>query len=413
LKTNTTSNATAIATVTVLPVLIAISFVHLMNDSMQAAVVGLIPILQESLHLTYAQLGWVLFMLNMTSSVMQPLVGTYTDRRSSPYMLPLGMGMSFLGMVALALSPNYWIVLISVVFIGLGSAIFHPEGSRVVYLASGNKRGFGQSLYQVGGNLGGSLAPLMTIYIFLPFGQFGAMWGTLLAGAAIVVLLVLAPWYKRALEAWSEAREKRRAESREGGSTLWIEASHPRVKFAMTLVIFLIFVRSWYHSWLSGFFQFYLRDNYGLTTEQAQIPVFLFLAAGVLGTFVGGVVADKVGIRNMIIFSIAGAAPLALLLPHLPLVWIYPVIVLLGFIILSGFSVMVVYAQFLMPSKVGMASGLTTGLAFGLGAIGSVALGRAADVFGLNDVMLVCSGLPLFGLLSFLLPSEKDGHPAR
>ncbi len=406
---NSNVRQSAWAATTVLPVLLAVSLVHMLNDSMQAVVPALFPILEETLNLSYAQVGWFLFALNMTSSVMQPVVGSYTDRRSSPYLLPMGMGLSLIGMVGIAFAPNFWYVLCAVVFIGLGSAIFHPEGSRIVYLAAGGRRGFAQSVYQVGGNTGSSLAPLMTVYIFVPLGQIGAIWGTAFAALAIAVLLALAPWYKRQLAAWEEMRRQRRAEAI-AASALWEEASHPRVKFAMTVLVLFVFARSWYHASISGFYQFFLKEQYGLTTQQSQIPLFLFLAAGVFGTFFGGVMADRFGLKNTISFSIVGAMPLALLLPHLPLAWVYPAITLLGFVILSGYSVAVVYAQFLMPAKVGMASGLTTGLAFGMGAIGAVALGKAADAFGLADVMLFCSGLPLFGLLVLLLPSEKKGY---
>jgi FSR family fosmidomycin resistance protein-like MFS transporter len=396
-----------ITAATVLPVLLAVSAVHLLNDSMQAVVPAMFAILEESLHLSYTQVGWILFSLNMTSSVMQPFVGSYTDRNPSPYLLPAGMGLSMTGMVGLAYSPNFWFVLLSVMFIGLGSAIFHPEGSRIVYLAAGRRRGFSQSVYQVGGNTGSSLAPLMTVYIFAPLGQRGAIWGTLFAGLAITILLILAPWYKRTLAAWEAQREQRRAVAGPG-STLWTESSHPRVAFAMGLLIFIVFARSWYTASISGFYQFLLKQDYGLTTAQAQIPVFLFLAAGVAGTFCGGLIADRFGMKNTIVFSIVGGAPLALILPYLPLGWIYPVLSLLGFILLSGFSVTVVYAQHLMPSKVGMASGLTTGLAFGMGAIGAVALGKASDVFGLTDVLNVCSYIPVVGLLAMLLPSDRE-----
>ncbi|MFB9275695.1 MFS transporter [Cohnella cellulosilytica] len=393
-------------TKTVLPVLFAISLVHMLNDSMQAVVPALYPILQESLSLSMVQLGWIGFMINMTSSVMQPVVGAYSDKRTLPNMLPIGMGLSLIGMVGLAFSPHFWMLLLAVVFIGLGSAIFHPEGSRVVYFAAGGRRGFAQSIYQVGGNAGSTLGPLMTALIFVHLGQIGAIWGTLFAGFAIAVLLGLLPWYKRKLAEWEEHRTKNAA-ARAAGSTVVEKASHPRLKFAMGMLVFLVFARSWYHSGIGSFYQFYLKFDYGLTTQQAQIPVFLFLAAGVLGTFFGGVLADRFGLKNMIVFSIAGASPLALLLPHLPLFWVYPLIALLGFVILSGFSVSVVYAQFLMPANVGMASGLTTGLAFGMGAIGGVALGQAIDMFGINDVMFAISFFPLVGLFALLLPSDR------
>lgn len=399
------SKTAATTSKAVLPVLLAISMVHLLNDSMQAVIPALYPILEESLDLSLFQVGWISFMLNMTSSVMQPVVGAYSDKRSMPGMLPIGMCLSLIGMVGIAFAANFWFILLAVVFVGLGSAIFHPEGSRVVYFAAGGRRGFAQSIYQVGGNFGSSLAPLMTLFIFVPLGQFGAIWGTLFAGFAIAILLGVLPWYKRKLAEWDVDRAN--SASGKAGSALFEKLDHPRVKFAMGMLIFLVFARSWYHAGLSAYYQFYFVEHYSMTIKEAQIPVYLFLLAGVLGTYFGGVLADRLGLKNMIVFSISGAAPLALILPHLPLFWVYPVITLLGFIVLSGFSVTVVYAQFLMPSKVGMASGLTTGLAFGMGAIGAVALGKAADVYGLQPVMLFCSTLPLVGLFALLLPSDR------
>ncbi|KIL37442.1 Fosmidomycin resistance protein [Cohnella kolymensis] len=395
---------TAASTAAVLPVLLSISLIHMMNDSMQAVIPAMYPILEKTLDLSYAQVGWIGFMLNMTSSVMQPAVGAYSDKRSRSNLLPIAMSLSLLGMVGIAFAPSFWYVLFAVMFIGFGSAIFHPEGSRVVYFAAGSKRGFAQSVFQVGGNAGSSLAPLMTVFIFVPLGQSGAIWGTLLAAFAIAVSFGLLPWYKSKLAEWEL---KRSDAASPDGSTVFTVANHPRVKFAMGVLVFLVFARSWYHSGISSYYQFFLQEHYGLTVQQAQIPVFLFLAAGVLGTYFGGVLADRFGLRNMIVFSISGAAPFSLILPHLPLFWVYPLITVLGFVVLSGFSVAVVYAQFLMPAKVGMASGLTTGLAFGMGAIGAVVLGKAADVFGLQPVMWFCSVLPLCGLFAMLLPSDR------
>lgn len=394
----------AAASLTVLPVLLAISFVHMMNDSMQAVVPALYTVLEKSLDLSYAQLGWISFALNMTSSVLQPVVGTYTDRTSKPYMLPFGMGLSLLGMVGIALAPSFWVVLIAVLFIGFGSAIFHPEGSRVVYFAAGGKRGFAQSVYQVGGNAGSSLAPLMTLFVFVPLGQIGALWGTLFALAAIGALLWVAPWYKRQLADW-----KAKGAVKKGGRSVAssLTLSRGRVAMAMGLLVFIVFGRSWYHAGIGNYYQFFLIEHYGLTAKQAQVPLFLFLLSGVLGTFFGGVMADRIGLKKMIVLSIAGAVPFSLALPYLPLEWVYPVIFVLGFILLSGFSVAVVYAQHLMPTKVGMASGLTTGLAFGMGALGAVVLGKAADVFGMVDVMRSIAFLPLIGLLALLLPSDR------
>lgn len=394
----------AVASLTVLPVLFSVSFVHMMNDSMQATVPALYTILEQSLHLSYVQLGWITFALNMTSSVLQPVVGTYTDRTSKPYLLPFGMALSLIGMIGIALAPSFWVLLLAVLFIGFGSAIFHPEGSRVVYFAAGGKRGFAQSVYQVGGNAGSSLAPLMTLFIFVPLGQIGALWGTAFALAAILALLWVTPWYKRQLAEWKAGgASKRPGKSVSSDMTL----SRRQVLIAMGLLVFIVFGRSWYHSGLSNYYQFYLIDHYGLTAKQAQVPLFLFLLSGVIGTFFGGVLADKIGMKRMIFLSIAGAVPFSLALPYVPLFWVYPITFVLGLILLSGFSVAVVYAQHLMPTKVGMASGLTTGLAFGMGALGAVVLGKAADVFGMSDVMRALAFFPLIGLLALLLPSDR------
>lgn len=386
---------------TMYPVLFAISFVHLLNDSMQSVIPALFPILENAMHLSYAQLGWIAFALNMTSSIMQPVVGLYTDKKSSPYMLPIGMGFSLLGMVGLAFAGNFAMILLSVIFIGLGSASFHPEGSRVAYMAAGNRRGLAQSIYQVGGNSGQSLAPLMTALIFVPLGQFGAIWFTVVAGLAIFVLMFVSNWYSKQLVYFP--RNKKAATTKKKIS----EKLKKQIIFAITLLIFIVFARSWYHAGISNFYQFYLINDYGLSIRGAQYYIFAFLAAGVLGTFLGGPLADRFGKRNLILFSLLGSAPLALLLPYVPLNWVYPVLIVLGFILLSSFSVTVVYAQELIPGMVGLTSGLIVGLAFGMGALGSVVLGKLADLFGLPNIMIFCSLLPLLGILTFLLPTDK------
>lgn len=375
----------------------------MMNDSMQATIPALYTILEESLHLSYVQLGWLSFALNMTSSVLQPVVGTYTDRTSKPYLLPLGMALSMLGMIGIGLAPSFWVLLPAVIFVGFGSAIFHPEGSRVVWFAAGGKRGFAQSVYQVGGNGGSSLAPLMTLFIFVPLGQIGALWGTAFAAAAIAVLLWLAPWYKRQLAEW-KAQSK---SGKSGKSIAGMSVSNRTVLFAMGLLVFIVFGRSWYAAGLSNYYQFFLIDHYGLSKQEAQVPLFLFLLAGVIGTFFGGVLGDKIGMKKMIFLSIAGTLPFAMALPYLSLFWVYPFTFIIGLILNTGFSVAVVYAQHLMPTKVGMASGLTTGLAFGMGALGAVVLGAIADHVGMVDMMRMIAYLPLIGLLALLLPSDR------
>jgi FSR family fosmidomycin resistance protein-like MFS transporter len=381
-------------------ILFAISFVHLLNDSVQAVIPAIFPILAESMNLSFLQLGFIGFALNMTASVMQPVVGWYTDKRPSPYLLPLGMVFTFLGMLGLALSNHYGLVLLSVVLVGVGSAVFHPEGSRVVYMAAGQRRGLAQSIFQVGGNGGQSLAPIMTALIFVPLGQFGAIWFTILAAVAFLVLLYIASWSINRLKMVQPIKKQ----------TTRGEINTERRKqviFGMILLIFLVFARSWYHAGITNYYPFYLIQDYGLTIKSAQVYIFIFLAAGALGTFCGGPLADRFGKRNIIMLSMLCSAPLALVLPHVSLFWAYPIFMINGFIILSSFSVTVVYAQELVPGKIGTVTGLIIGLAFGMGAIGSVALGGLVDVFGLKTIMVLTGFLPLIGLLTILLPSDK------
>lgn len=388
---------------TVYSILFAISSVHLLNDAMQSVVSALFPIFEDSLGLKFGQIGWIAFTLNMTSSVLQPAVGFLSDKKPAPWMLPVGMACSLVGMAGLAYAPSFWMLLLAVVFVGFGSAVFHPEGSRVVFFAAGERRGLAQSIYQVGGNFGQALAPLMTIYIFVPLGQKGAVLGTFLAIAAIIVLLRVVPWYGAQL-AQNGAPVKKKAA---GSGQVVSPYSNKVIAFALTLLLILVFARSWYSAGIGSFYNFYMQDKYGLSIKAAQVPLFIFMAAGVLGTFFGGILSDRFGRKRMMLFSIAGSAPFALLLPHVSLGWVYPVTFVLGFILQSGFSVSVVYAQELLPGKVGMASGLITGLAFGMGGLGSIVLGTAADHYGIIDTMVASSFLPLVGLLSILLPKDR------
>lgn len=403
MQAQTTQKINIIPQDTMYRILFVISFVHLLNDTVQAVIPAIFPILQQSMNLSFFQLGLIGFTLNMTSSVMQPVIGLYTDKKPSPYLLPLGMFCTFLGMLGLGFAPNLYFVLISVVLVGLGSAVFHPEGSRVAYMAAGSRRGLAQSIFQVGGNSGQSLAPIMTALIFVPLGQFGAIWFTILAALAMVVLFFVASWYREQLQVTNVPRKK----VKKGDTKEVSRERKKQVGFALVLLVFLVFGRSWYHAGVTNFYPFYIIEQYGLTIGQAQVYIFMFLAAGALGTFMGGPLADLFGKRNMIFFSMLGSAPLAMILPHVNQFWAYPIALINGFIVLSSFSVTVVYAQDLIPGRVGMVSGLIIGFAFGMGAIGSVALGGLADMYGLTSIMVACGFLPVLGILTMFLPSDQ------
>ncbi|WP_332628962.1 MFS transporter [Halalkalibacter flavus] len=384
-------------------ILLIIGFVHLLNDTIQSLVPAMFPILQQSMGLTFTQLGLIAFSLNLTSSLIQPVVGTFTDRKPSPYALPIGLCFTFIGVLGIAFAPSFLFVVLSVIFIGLGSATFHPEGSRVAYMAAGSRRGLAQSIYQVGGNAGQALAPLITALILVPLGQFGSIWFTILAAIAIGLLFYIARWYSVQINSntifTAPKKPKNKAEN--------TSKKKKTIFMAICLLVFLVFARSWFHAGMTNFYAFYLIEQYKMSIGQAQVYLFIFLAFGAIGTFAGGPLADRFGKRNIIMLSMLGSAPLTLLLPHVGTIVIYPLIAIIGFIILSSFSVSVVYAQELVPGRIGMVSGLIVGLAFGMGALGSVGLGLMADVIGLTNTILFTVTLPLIGILTFFLPSDK------
>lgn len=385
---------------TIYPILIIIGLAHLLNDTLQAVIPAMFPILEKSLQLTFTQLGFIAFTLNMFASVMQPVVGLISDRRPMPYALPIGLASSMIGIFLLSISPNFWFILISVLFIGLGSAIFHPEGSRVAYLAAGPRRGLAQSIYQVGGNAGQSLAPLITALVLVPIGQIGAVWFTLIAAIAVIFLLYIAKWYANRLRNFPRTDEQKvRNET----------SKHLRGSIirALIILVFLVFARSWYQQAIANFYAFYTIEFYGVTIATSQLYIFIFLLMGAIGTFLGGPLADRIGRKNVILISFLVPTPFTILLPHVGSILAILFIAIIGFLILSSFSVAVVYAQELVPEKIGTMSGLIVGLGFGMGAIGSVALGWLIDVIGLKTTMIAISILPLLGVLTFLLPSDQ------
>src|SRR5690625_2460433 len=387
---------------TVYSILMIIGLSHLLNDALQAVIPAMFPILENTLGLTFTQLGLIAFTLNMVSSVMQPLVGLVADRRPMPYALPIGLMSSTIGMLGLAFAPNFWWIIICVMFIGLGSAIFHPEGSRVAFLAAGPRRGFAQSIYQVGGNAGSSLAPLITALILVPLGQFGAIWFTLVAGIAVLLLIYIAKWYQNQFIPTSKEVSIVKEDKKQliiSKRTLWT---------TIIMLVFVVFARSWYQSAISNFYAFYAIEQFEISIAKAQIYIFSFLFMGAVGTFLGGPFADRFGKRNVIIISFLMPIPLAIGLPFANAVISIVLLLLIGLFIMSSFSVTVVYAQELMPGKVGTMSGLIVGLAFGMGAIASVAFGTLIDWIGLTPTMIIVSILPLIGVLSFLLPSDES-----
>ncbi len=385
----------------VYPIMFAIGGVHLLNDSLQAVIPAMFPILEKSMGLTFTQLGLIAFVLNMVASVLQPVVGYLSDRKPKPFALPIGMAFSMVGMAGLAFAPEYWMILVFVIFLGFGSAVFHPEGSRVSFMAAGSKRGLSQSIYQVGGNTGQALAPLISAFILVPLGQIGAAIFILVAALAIFILMKISRWYKEQLIEEKLNNRKRIILSSMANLT------KRQIGTALSLLLFIIFARSFYVISITNFYIFHLIKSYGLTIPQGQLIIFLFLALGAVGTFFGGTMADKIGSKNVIVLSLAVPIPLSLLLPYVQLWAVIILLSLIGFFIMLSFSVTVVYAQELVPSKVGTMAGLTIGLAFGMGAIGSVVIGILMDNIGIYETMIVISFLPIIGLVGLALPRDE------
>lgn len=381
--------------------MVLIGVCHLINDTMQSVIPAMFPLLERDMGLSYTQLGLISFTLNMFASVLQPVVGFVTDKKPMPYALPIGMVSSFVGLAMLILAPNYWMIVVSVLFLGLGSAVFHPEGSRVSFMSAGNKRGLAQSIYQVGGNSGQALAPLISAFLILPFGMYGASVILVLTAIGIFMLTKIALWYKARLEEEKLANVKK----------VLISSLPPLTKkqvgIALGLLFTVIFARSFYTTNITNFYVFYLLEEYGLTIKEGQLLIFLFLACGVVGTFFGGPLSDRIGRKNVILLSVVAPIPLCLALPFVPLWLVVVLLIAIGSLIMISFSVTVVYAQELVPSKIGTMAGLTVGLSFGMGAIGAVAIGLLMDVVGIEKTIVVISLLPLLMLVAVALP--KDG----
>ncbi|GAB4052691.1 MFS transporter [Spirosoma litoris] len=380
-------------------VLYSISLAHLLNDMLQAIIPAIYPLIKVSFHLDFSQIGLVTLAYQLTASILQPFVGFYTDKHPKPFSLAFGMGISLLGLVSLAYASSFYWILASVSLIGIGSSIFHPDSSRVAYLASGGKRGLAQSIFQLGGNAGSALGPLLAALLVVPFGQRSVMWFGLVALFGIVLLTKIGQWYKTvALPKVSKTLTENR-----------VGLSHARIIASMAILLILIFSKYFYLAGMTSYYTFYLMDKFGLSVESAQIQLFIFLASIAVGTLAGGPLGDRFGRKYIIWISILGAAPFTLLLPYANLFWTGVLSVCIGLLISSAFSAIIVYAQELMPGKVGMIAGLFFGFAFGMGGLGSALLGKLADETSINYVFYVCSFLPLLGILTAFLPNlEKE-----
>ena len=378
---------------TAMNVLLALSISHLLNDIIQAVVPSVYPLLKTSFELSFTQIGLITLVYQGTASILQPLVGSYTDRRPLPYSLVVGMGLTLAGLTLLALAWSYPVILVSAVLIGTGSAIFHPEASRLARLASGGKHGLAQSLFQVGGNLGTSLGPLLAALIVMPRGQIHILWFGVLAAVALVLLARLSAWYRRHLTRPPQV-----------GAVAPARLSRAQLGRAMAVLVALLFSKYIYLVTFTNYYTFYLIDRFGLSVAGSQIYLFLFLFAVAAGTIIGGPVGDRVGRKRVIWASILGVAPFALLIPHVGLGLTAGLTFIIGVILASAFSAMLVYAQELVPGKVGLIAGLFFGLAFGIAGIGSALLGMLADQTGIQQVFALVSFLPLIGLLAGLLP---------
>ncbi|CAN5470660.1 MFS transporter [soil metagenome] len=383
---------------TVLAVLFAISFSHLLNDIIQSLIPAIYPLLKTSFHLSFVQVGLITLAFQMTASVLQPFVGLYTDRRPQPYSLAFGMGLTLAGLVLLSQATHYAMVVGAAALVGMGSAVFHPESSRVAHLASGGRHGFAQSIFQVGGNAGTSLGPLLAALIVVPHGQGSMLWFALIALLGIGILAGVGRWYSQHLT---------EAKARPATATMPAGPISPRVWFALAILGVLIFSKYFYLACLMNYYTFYLIHKFHLSVQGAQLHLFLFLFAVAVGTILGGPIGDRYGRKLVIWVSILGVAPFALALPHANLFWTGVLTVVVGIILASAFTAILVYAQELVPGKVGLISGLFFGLAFGIAGIGSAVLGALADRTSIEYVFRLCAYLPLIGLLTAFLPNQR------
>jgi len=384
-------------------VLAAISFCHFLNDLMQSLVPAIYPILKTAYRLDFGQVGLITLTWQLTASLLQPAVGFYADRRPTPYSLPFGMSFTLVGLALLSRAPGFGAILVAVACMGVGSSIFHPESSRVARMASGGRHGLAQSLFQVGGNAGASLGPLLAAFVVLPAGQRAIAWFSAVALLGIVVLSRVGRWYKRRHEGGWTASATSPAQS--------LGLSRRKVRTAMAVLMALVFSKYIYLASLTSYYTFFLISKFHLPVRSAQIHLFLFLGAVAAGTVAGGVAGDRFGRKYVIWCSILGVLPFTLALPYANLFWTGVLSVIIGLVLASAFSAILVYAQELVPGRIGTISGLFFGLAFGVAGIGAAVLGRLADATSIGFVYRVCSFLPAIGLLTAFLPNMEPAKP--
>ena len=379
-------------------VLTAISVAHFLNDTLQSIIPAVYPILKDAYRLDFGQIGLITLTVQITASILQPLVGFFTDKRPTPYSLPVGMALSLAGTLLLAIAPSFTSILVAVALVGMGSSVFHPESSRVARLASGGRHGLAQSMFAVGGNAGSAIGPLLAAYIVLPNGQRSIAWFGLVALLAAGILTRISAWY-------SHHHGPRSAAARVTAGGMVSPLLKARLRRALAILVALLFSKYVYIASIVSYFTFYLMHRFRLGVEAAQVHLFVFLCAIVVGTFVGGPVGDRIGRKYVIWGSILGVLPFTLALPYVDLFWTGVLSVIVGLILASAFSAILVYAQELIPNRVGTVSGIFFGLAFGIGGIAAAMLGRVADAYGIEFVYHICAFLPALGILAAFLPN--------
>ncbi|NLX81046.1 MAG: MFS transporter [Proteiniphilum sp.] len=383
---------------TAYPILIAVSFAHALNDLIQGIIPALYPQLEQKFSLSMAQIGFITLCFQLSASIFQPLVGFYTDKHPKPFSQVVGMFFSSLGIVTLAYAPTYMWVLVGATLVGVGSSVFHPESARIAFLASGGKRSFAQSIFQIGGNTGVALSPLLVALIVIPNGQQHVVWFLAFALLAMLIMTYIGVWRKKVIQVFQSAKQTK---------VVLPNLTNRQVNLSVAILLMLIFSKYFYVASITSFFQFYTLDKFNFTEVQAQVYLFYFLIAAAFGTLLGGYFGDKFGRKPIIWFSILGAAPFTLAMPYLNATFTAIFIVIIGLIVSSAFPAIIVYAQELLPKKLGMVSGLFYGFAFGMGGLGSAVLGFVADKTSIEFVYHICAYLPLIGLIAYFLPNLK------